>query len=152
MSLEKVPANVIELAGAIKSGLTFDAEGVGSAADDLFEKNLPEGLTLDTVKQVQDTVLNFADATTLALGEAGLKHLQDNKDLKSVSVKIKAGRDAISSEFFREVDRRNPANGETFKKYGTATTKLSSGVGAGRGNYKKIQEDLSSRAAAVFGQ
>lgn len=152
MSLEKVPQNIKDLAVSIRSGLNFDAEGVGSTAEDTFERSLPEDLPLDVVKKVQNHILDFADATGLALGEAGLDHLKDNADLKSVSVKIKAGTDAISSEFFRGVERRNPTNGETFIKRGVLTTKLSTGVGAGRGNYKRIQDDLSERATSVFAQ
>jgi hypothetical protein len=152
MSLEKVPAHVIALAATIKEGINFDAEGVGSIADNVFEVALPEGLDLDTVKKVQDTVLDFADATALALGEAGMEHMNVQKDLKSVSLKVKAGRDSVSTEFARAVERRNPATNETFTKYGVVSTKLSSGVGAGRGNYKRIVDSLSERAAGVFAQ
>lgn len=152
MSLEKVPQHIKDLALQIKTGLTFDDEGVGVVADDTFEKHLPEGLDLATVKKVQTTVLDFADATTLAVGEAGLETLGAKKDLASVSLRIKAGHDHINTEMQRTVARRNPSTGESFNKHGVVSTKLSSGIGAGRGNYKKIAEDLSERAASVFNQ
>lgn len=152
MSLEKVSDGVKALALNLQSGLTFDGEGIGILAADVFEKHLPEGLTMHTVKQVQDTLLDFSDAATLAVAESGIDHLKAHKDLSSVSLKVKAGRDAISTSFERSRDMRNPGTGAQFTKFGISSTKLVSGVGGNRQGYKQIKEYASEKAASVFAQ
>lgn len=148
--LDKVSETAKTLATTIRSELSFDGEGSGVLADDIFERTLPADVTLDTVKRVQNHTLDFANGLTLALGEAGIEHLNGHLDLASVNVRAKLGNDTVASEFHRTREGRNPATGETVVKYGAVSTKYTTGVGAGRGDYKRVQEHLSESAAAVF--
>lgn len=154
MTIEKVPQHIQDNAAKIAAGITYDAEGNGKATDEkaLVESLLPEGLDIPTIKKAQEFVLDLADSVTLANATAGLDLMKANSELQTVGTKIKIGLDTISTEYARSVQRRNPSTGETFQKHGVVSTKLASGVGAGRGNYKRIAEEMSSRAASVFGQ
>lgn len=151
--LEKVSAETLAHADRLQPGLKFDAEGASHVSDDDIAKALEaEGLTLEGAKQYQRGLLRIADGLTLATGRAGTDFLGKNKDVDRVSVTAKIGSDHITSEFSRSAQLRNPGTGETFTKYGIASTKLASGIGAKRGEYKRIQEHLADSAASVFGQ
>jgi len=151
--LEKVDAKTIALADRLQPGLKFDAEGNGTADDAVIAAEYEsEGLSIDGAKSYQRVALRVADALTLANGRAGTEFLGKNKDVDRVSTTVKIGTDHITTEFGRQAQLRNPGTGETFIKYGIASTKLASGIGAKRGDYKRIQESLSESAASVFGQ
>lgn len=150
--LEKVAEEVKIMSQAIETELNFDTQGAGMLPENIYEKLLPEDISLDTVKRVQTHNLDFADAVSLATGVKGTSHLKDHPELDSVSVKIKMGNDSVATDFQRSVERRNPGTGETFQKPGVLSTKYTTGIGSSRGNYKKIQEHVSEYAASVFNQ
>lgn len=149
-TLEKVPAHIVELAKKIKGEISFDADGVGSLPDDLFEKSLPEGISLELVKTVQAATLDFADAVALGLGEASNSHFKDHAGIDRTSVSVAMGHDKVTGVYDRKVMVRAPGSNEEKPKYGAVSLKLDSGIGAKRGAYKKIQEHLVSQATSIF--
>jgi hypothetical protein len=152
MSLEKVSDEVKALAAKLEAAFVVDGDGVSTLPKDVFETNLPEGLTIKEVKNVQHTLLNFVDATTLALGNKGITHLAANKEMPSLTTKFRAGNDSISASFTRAVNMRNPGTGEGFVRNGVSNTKLLAGANAKRAGYKLITDDLTERATSAWKQ
>lgn len=148
--LEKVSETVKVIATTIESQLTVGDAGVVTAPDSLYEATLPADLPLDTVKRVQAHTVDFANGLTLAMGNLGLKTFEGDKDAAQISTKVKAGHDHISTEVLRSKEVRNPSTGVAMTKYGSVSTKHVSGIGASRGDYKRIQDDVSSRHTAIF--
>lgn len=151
MSLEKTSQAVVDLSKKIGEAIVIDGN-LATVGKDLYETNLPEGLDLATVKRVQEHNLDFSDAVTLALGERGLVHLKDNKDIEALALTVNIGHDRITSEFRRHRQYRNPADNTTLDKYGVAETKYVSGINAKRPAYKEIQAHLSTQAESIFKQ
>lgn len=151
MSLDKISAEVKTLSSKVKEAITIDGN-LASVPKDLYKDTLPEGMTLEQVKTVQEHNLNFADAVTLALGEKGLEHLKDNTDIDNLSLTVNIGHDRVNSEFRRHRQYRNPADNSTFEKYGVADTKYVSGINGKRTAYKEIQAHLSTQAESIFKQ
>lgn len=153
MSLEKVSNEVKGVAEVLKPILKFGDAGAATPTKEeveALEGLLPEGITFETVKSVQGALLNIADGASLALTDAGLPHLKGNKDLDQVSVSLKIGNDEITSTLQRAVQRRNPESGEEFTRHGALSTRYVTGIGAKRGNYKKIQTYAADQASAIF--
>lgn len=148
--LEKVSEAAKVVGTAVKTELGFDGDGTCAHPEDLFERTLPADLTLDTVKRVQTHVLDFTNGFAIGFGEAGLEHLEKNADLASVSARVKLGHDNLNMELHRTREGRNPQTGEAVVKYGALSTKLTTGVGAGRGDYKRVQEHLNEQATSIF--
>lgn len=148
--MSKVSQRVSELAAVLKAGIVFDDAGTAKLADEVFAASLPEGLTIELVKKSQHAVLDFADATTSALGDAGLEFLKKNTEVKSVSVSAKAGIDVVNVEIERARGYRNPKDGSQGTKYGAVTASLKHGVGSGRGAFKEIATSINEKYSSVF--
>jgi hypothetical protein len=149
MSLDKVNNEV----KAISTGfgkMVFDDAGVAIIAKDLFEKTLPEGLTMESVKAVQDHILNFSDGGTLALGEAGIEHLKAHPDLAFVTMKVKLGRDQLSGSFTRTANYRNVSTGAPIVKFGVSDTKLVIGKNSKRKDHRLVTDYLADKAVGIF--
>ncbi len=151
MSLDKVNENVKALAEKIQGEITFDGN-VASVPKDLYKKTLPEDLSVETVKKVQEHNLDFSDAVTLAFGRRATEHLRDHKDIDSASLTVNVAHDRVSSEFRRHRTYRNPSDNTNFDKWGVTETKFVSGINAKRNGYKEIQSHLSAEAESIFKQ
>jgi len=148
--MSKISERVQKLAETLKAGIVFDEAGTAKLAEETFAASLPEGLTVDVVKKSQHAVLDFADAATSALGEAGLEFLKKNTDIKSVSLSGKAGIDVVNVEIERARTYRNPKDGSQGTKYGAVTASLKHGVGSGRGAFKQITGEINEKYSSVF--
>lgn len=148
--MSKVSERVNSLAATIKAGIVFDEAGTSKLANTVFEESLPEGITIDTVKKVQESVLDFTDAATKALGEAGLDFLKEKTDIGSVSLTGKLGNDVMNVEIERKRTFRNPSTGEPGVKYGGVSASLKTGVGSGRGGFKEITGQINEAWAGAF--
>lgn len=133
------------------------AEGgtaVVTTGKDLYERLLPEGLTLDIVQTVHDHHLQLAAAGTLAAGEIGLAAMKKDKKLNRVDLEIPAtGKDSFGFQFdrSRQVPDRSPGNtGGTREKFGMGTTSFNMYGVQPKGQVDKVKKYLSQSAAEAF--
>ena len=119
-----ISQSTLDLAGKIKTSITMDNKtGLGAAAGDIFEKTLPEDLTMATVKTVRDHETTFIAASVVAAGDLALDALAGNKELEQAVVSIPmGGRNAVDVTTVRSKTFQSPATG-TFDKIGHTSVK-----------------------------
>lgn len=151
-NLEKVPAHVLALAAKINEAITYDDDGQGTLPESFLADNLPEDVTVDSLKRHQEVELDFGDALVLGNGDKSKSHLQANKGIDRTTVSLNIGHDQLLASYDRKVMTRAPGSTEEKPKYGASNLKLVSGIGQKRGNFKRIQEHLVTEATSIFGQ
>lgn len=151
-NLEKVPAHVLALAAKINEAITYDDDGQGTLPETFVADNLPEDVTVESIKRHQEVELDFGDALLLGHGDKSKSHMQANKGLDRTTTAMTFGNDQLLASYDRKVMTRAPGSTEEKPKYGASNLKLVSGIGAKRGNFKRIQEHLVTEATTVFGQ
>ena len=153
MSLDKVTDRVKQVGEQLAQRLAVDAEGSIQTTAELFAETLPEGVTLESVIAGQNATQDFADGLGLAVKILGLPALKANPELAAITVAgAAAGNDKIAVQLLRSRDGRNPQTGEVTTKHGVLSLSYVTGIGAKRGNLKRIQEATSAEAAAIFGK
>jgi len=140
-----------EIADALKVDATVDA-GTGFtklvSADEVFAKYLPTGVTMDTVLQVQDSTIEYAEAVTLANGELQQAAMQANNELQKGQVSAKFGHATIESSYRRSAS--GTAMGKPWEKFGIATTDVIVASGRKKGGYNAVVSYLGDEASKVF--
>ena len=139
---EKTTAPVVEfsdlinqIAAATQKSLEVLEGGVlKSTNKDLYEQNLPEKLTMESVRAVHDYDRNFMVGTELGFGRAAVDLLGSHENIQQVSTSFHAGRDKVSHTLSRD---GRLVSGYTV--YGT--------TGAG-GEYKKVADYIADSLAA----
>lgn len=149
--LSKVPAHILAMATKINESIAFDDDGASVLPETFFEENcLPEGQTIDMIKQGQAAVMDFADALLLGHGDKSREHLAANKGLERTTVTAKAGNDELRASHDRQVMVRAPGATEEKPKYGASNLKLVSDIGRKVGNFKRIQDHLQEAGTSIF--
>lgn len=105
---EKAIAKLTELI-APTVGQTDNKGNIEVASGSVFDENLPEGVTVDSVKALNNYVADFNAASLHAAKGPAIQALVDNKDLERVKVKVDLGcfGDATSA-VSRESTNRDP--------------------------------------------
>ncbi len=146
MSEYKIKDATRQLAESAKSEMTIDsANGKITLAEGWFEKGLPEGVDIKTVKKVQTHNTQAFNALALAVGEiANEKVFVENPQLQSVRLDASFGSDRVGMTFERAVEDNNGTQHGVFS--GTYTT------AAARTNaeFKEIRQHLSDQAMAAI--
>lgn len=146
---KEIAANVRTLADAIKPTISYSADtGIGEAAglEDVFAKHLPESINIETVKLVQESLLDLAAAQTLACAE--LSQGIVTKDQPNTSLKTKVGYSQLETSYIRE--KSGVAMGKPWQKFGVVDTDLTLGVGRKNGNYKAVVAYAGEEATKAF--
>ena len=76
------------LVNAIASSLSKVTDGVISSDGDVFNSNLPEGLTPETVEAVSNYTTAFVASGLEAVGKAAVSAMEEDKQLNDVSAEI----------------------------------------------------------------
>ena len=79
------------LVNKIKKSITGAETGTGTAAPEIFNENLPEGLTPDTVQSVSDYVTVYVASGMEAAGDVALDAMKSNKKLDVVNIALPMG-------------------------------------------------------------
>ncbi len=79
------------LVNAIASSLSKVTDGVISSDGDVFNSNLPEGLTPETVEAVSNYTTAFVASGLEAVGKAAVSAMEKDKKLNDVSAEIPMG-------------------------------------------------------------
>lgn len=117
-------------------------------SEDVFVKNLREGLTLDMVKQVHEETMIYAAAQTLATGELSNEPMLNNPDLKRTTAKEVVGFARIETVYDRK--RSGSVKGTPWTNYGVADTDVVMGVGRKAAQYKDVVNYLGKQAESIF--
>lgn len=151
--MSDIKQEVLDLAAKLKAGISIAKDGNVTVAEGLFEQNLPEGVTMEVLKEAQAHTNTFIAAAASVLGNEAIGVMKKNAELQSVSMSIPTvGKDSIDMVFKRESQVPSAAGeGTTNTKYGVLSTKFSMYGTGSRGQLLKVKQDLSEKASAAFG-
>lgn len=151
--MSEVKPHIKDLAKTIKAGMKLGDGGAITTEADLYERTLPEDLSMETVSKVYGHTTDVVAAMTLATGELGAEALKKNKKLDSVSSEMKIGKHAdISVGYLRSKTStvRNPADPsqppKDVTKYGVTDVRLRTYAQKNRGDLKVVRNFLSENA------
>lgn len=151
-----VNEKVIEMAKLIEMGLTMDnSTGVCTAGDDLFEKTLPEDLSIDTVRQVSKHNSTFVAAATQAFGNLSIAAMAGNKKLEETTVTIPmVAKDTLSVSMKRSKTWTNhlTPGAEPVVKFGVVSQDYAVTGGKNSGQLKAVKQALYEAAAEQLGK
>ena len=119
---------VLKLSTAIRAELSVDKQTglVTGDSKKVYNENLPEGITEETVKSISDYNTTFVAGATHAVGEMAIDAMKANSNLERVSAELGFGyKDTLDLAVDRRVEIKNhlikDENGEptTSVKYGS---------------------------------
>lgn len=142
-----IKEDVLALSAKIEAGIAVDKKtGAGIENGNLYNDNLPEGLTTDTVKQVHDYNTTFVAAGTLAFGNLAATAMKSNKSLEEANISIKMGvKDKLEINMLRSKEYTNPLveNSDPVTKYGVVKANYQIQAGANKGQLKAVRNHLA---------
>lgn len=90
------------LADSMKAAMTMGDNGIATTAPDWYEQNLPENVTMDLIRTIQEHNSAVVAAQPIALAELGLPVMKQNPALSQISASLTAGADTIATDIVRE--------------------------------------------------
>lgn len=150
---KKISADVVAMAKVIEKNIEIDHKtGIGSEKEGVFEKTLPEDLSMDTVKRVGDHNSSFIAAGALAFGNLAVKAMQKNAELTETDIQLKmTGRDHVGYHMNRTKEYQNHlSGGGAVVKHGVLTTDYHVSGGRNSGELKRVREHLAEAADKAF--
>lgn len=147
--IAKISPAVLKLSETIAPAIKIAKDGTVEVEKELYLNNLPEGLTKETLEQVQGYNSDFFAATAHAFGHAGIKHMKTHKDAQVLSASFDlVGKDTWSVGIERQKSFPNPADADKpITSYGVVTGKLE--VNEARfkvGQLKQVKIELGDAA------
>lgn len=149
----KLKNEVIELANKLQADMSIDNDtGAGVENTDLYNKNLPETLTPEVVKEVSDYNTTFIAAGAYAFGQLSVSAMSDNKKLTETNIEIKMGdKDSVSYNVLRSKEFNNSlGGGEKVLKHGVVTASYDVRSGKNGGQLKQARSIIGEMAAAAL--
>lgn len=98
---------VIDLSAALASKIKIEA-GKAVISADAFESSLPEGMTVDTVKAVQQLESDFESALAHRIGTASVDAMKADTTLAEVKGTVKMGSTSLVAKVARTAAYPNP--------------------------------------------
>ena len=115
--------------------------------NNIITSNLPEGLTMEMVKSVQDHENIVVCALTQAWGEKAIAEMATSEESR-MEGKFKFGENAVTVTTNRSRTHSNPRDPSApVVKYGYTTTSVRTNRGA---DYDKISKELTELGESVF--
>jgi hypothetical protein len=136
---------------SLETNLDHREAGVWNFQDTAFEQTLPDGLTMDTVKQVYEHTNDVIASATWTFGTHAEKELQENGQLDSATARLPIpGCGEVTIGYNRSMDMPGE-NGETETHYGETQVKLTTiGQGDAHEDLKTFRQELARRAENLF--
>lgn len=158
-AMSDVKQSVIDLAAKLQAQMTLGEAGIVEVPKDLFAQTLPEALTLDTIKLVQDHTNDLVAATAEALGNIAISAFKADEKLEQLSVEFGCGVDSLAGTIQRS--KEYPAGGipkegeardpnATITKFGIVSMKYGVNAHANKGTLKKVRDGINKRAAEAL--
>nr|DAY32612.1 MAG TPA: hypothetical protein [Caudoviricetes sp.] len=115
---------------------------------DAFKKSLPDGLTYETVKQVNNHAQNFALAVAAINGEKAIETLKENKGIDKVIATAEMYHGKVVHTVHRTATVRNVATGAESEVLGQSNTKI---IITGNGkDFKEVKARIAELAAKAL--
>jgi hypothetical protein len=148
--MSQIDQKVQEITEAIADKATFE-NGVITFDKDTYQSTLPEDISFDTIKKVDDHNRRFAAALTNHVGNVAIEAMEKDKDLKQVSGQVKGGAITFGAVTQREGTVRNPTSGEVTTTKGPTRTTIKHTASKGASGYlKTVKNALAEKAAEVL--
>lgn len=148
----KVNKEILELAKTIKPELKIGDAGVVTLDKKFYETNLPAGLTMEQVEQLQAYDSNLLSATALALGEVSLPHFKKHKNVERTSLEYSAGKNKVELRCLREKHvPAGPLGGEPTTKFGVLEASYRVHAARNVGSFAKIRAHMSEQGKKLLG-
>lgn len=151
--MSNINSTIIAMADTILAQLSADNNlGVVTSPDNMYEKVLPEDLSIETVNRVSDHNTNFVAASTRAFGQMAQSMMTDNRKLDTVIGAFSMGaNDNLSLHYNRSKDYPVPGQEEKSTKYGVVNIAYEVKAGKNGGELKKVRAELAELAMKAFG-
>jgi|ERR1035437_6215901 hypothetical protein len=133
---------VIAISTEMQKGITIDAKAGSSVAkEDIYEKTLPEGLTLDIATKLSDHNANFVAAGAHAFGTLAVAAMSKAPKCEKLALEVPmAGKDSVTYNIDRFKDTVNHlGNGETVRKFGVVNASVEIRAGKNGGQLKNAR-------------
>ncbi len=129
----------------ISKDLKYDKDShTIKAEENIYAKNLPEGLSMEVVDKVNNYDVQFVAASGLAVGEIAIQHMAKEKTVEQISAEFSMARhNSVNHVVTRERTFTNitdPSN--PIPKYGDLATKVTIQAGRNQGELKKVRNTL----------
>jgi hypothetical protein len=152
MSATEIKSDIVSLSKTLKGKITIGENGVAVVEPGTYVALLPEGISEDSVKQLQSFHSELAAAATLATGELAVPYMRKNKGVASVELSIPmVGKDALDVSIKREKTVINPSTKEHSTVYGAATAGFTVYSTRPRGEMAKVKSHLAELAMKALG-
>lgn len=151
--MSEIKQEVLDLAAKLKAGITIGKDGQATVEEGLYEKHLPEGVSMESLTTIQKHNSLFIAASAEAVGSQAIAAMKKNAELAQISVGIPiVGKDSLDITFQRERHIPSASGDEgTIVKYGSLQAKYNMYGTGSRGQLLKVKQDLSERATSAFG-
>ena len=127
---KEIPQRIIELASEIEKTLDNDASTITeNVPGEVYERTLPEGITIEVVDRIQSHNADFVASGVLAFHAIAMRQMVENKDCANISGKLQMGkRSFVEVAIDREHNWKDHLHdGEDKIRYGATTVKLVTG-------------------------
>lgn len=155
--LKALKQETLDMAKHVADHLTV-VEGEIKVDEATYIKSLPEGITEDTIKKIQEHNSVFFPAAEHAVGSAMFGLYQNDAELKDQSTKIKlVGKDTFEVSSTRErrypdmIGRKNGNPEAEIVKHMVISSDLTTHAAQNGGEIKLVRAHLSAEAAKAFG-
>jgi len=143
----KLKQDIVDLSKLIAGEIKINKDGIVEVPEDLFEKTLPENISLNQVRDVQRHCGNVLAASLHALSEPAIDAFKKDKKLESVSMSYKVG-DDVQSHVIERSRMTGAPGGEKTARFGYSVSKHDvRASGSNRGELKKVRQLISNMAS-----
>jgi hypothetical protein len=146
----KISEVVLEMAKKIEEASSVDKNtGIVQTEDNVYEKLLPEDLTIETVNAVTNHNANFIAAGSYAIGNMAVAAMSKKKDLDQVTGLVKmGGSDTLNVNVERRKEYTTKLKGEpqTTVKFGVVTASYDVTGSHNSGQLKKVRTAIAEMA------
>lgn len=151
--MSKITPEVRAFADEIKKHIKIE-DGKPVVSADAYAQTLPEGMSLEQIKLVNEHNAKFYPAATLASGEVAHGHMVKHKDVERLDFEFPmVDRDNWSVSHMRTRESVNPRQpDEKITTYGAYSAKLNTyATKASRGQMSAVGDELSSKLFEALG-
>lgn len=148
--MSKIAENLLELSGKIESDLKVK-DGNITSDENSFIKNLPDGLTEESVRGLEEYRNVYIPAAHLAIGKAAIKAMEAASDLDKVTGEVSVG---ITDTYKLSMERSATipiASGGSREVFGVATGKLDVVAIHAKGDMLRVKNLLRETAENLLG-
>jgi hypothetical protein len=157
-TLKALPAATAELSKKLDAAVVFSGEGENlkaALAEDSFTANMPEGITPELDKAVQNYRSNFRAAGVHSLGMASVKKMTDDKSVKTVEGTIAMGAEGTTTVLVERSHAYTNRMGDKpteVIKYGQTTVAIQLNDTPKTGQLNLARRHIGAAAAEAFGK